>query len=159
MTTSSCDYHKCQSNHEKNIKGSYNICIKSWNEERNKQTKENIKIIKVNERYDMLWKHCFAFVNQVGIVIISHAFHLYNPSISFWHRRFFFLSSFLGGVRLGQWSSVAPPTSTTRDRARTWAEICWSQSDSEGFSPGTPVFLPLQIRLSRQNLSRRAIKH
>ena len=27
------------------------------------------------------------------------------------------------------------------------------------FSPGTPVFLPLQIRLLRQDLSRRAIKH
>ena len=24
---------------------------------------------------------------------------------------------------------------------RTWAEICRSQSDFEGFSPGTPVFL------------------
>ena len=23
-----------------------------------------------------------------------------------------------------------------------WAEFCWSQSDFEGFSPGTPVFLP-----------------
>ena len=32
----------------------------------------------------------------------------------------------------------------------TWAEICQSQSDSEGFSRGTPVFLPLQIRLSCQ---------
>ena len=42
---------------------------------------------------------------------------------------------------------------------RTWAEICRSQSDSEGFSPGTPVFLPLQIRLSCQDLSRRAIQH
>ena len=49
------------------------------------------------------------------------------------------------GVMLVQWSSVAPSTSSTRDRVRTWAEICWSQSDSEGFSPGTPVFLPLQI--------------
>ena len=37
--------------------------------------------------------------------------------------------------------------------------LCRSQSDSEGFSPGTPVFLPLQIRLSRQDLSRLAIKH
>ena len=26
---------------------------------------------------------------------------------------------------------------------RTWAEICQSQFDSEGFSLGTPVFLPL----------------
>ena len=41
---------------------------------------------------------------------------------------------------------------------RTWAEICRSQSDFEGFSPGTPVFLSLQIRLSRHDLSRRAIK-
>ena len=63
------------------------------------------------------------------------------------------------GVMLVQWSSVAPSTSSTRDRVRTWAEICWSQSDSEGFSPGTPVFIPQQIRLSRQDLSRRAIKH
>ena len=38
-----------------------------------------------------------------------------------------------------------------------WAEVFRSQSDSEGFSPGSPVFLPLQIRLSRQDLSRRAI--
>ena len=30
---------------------------------------------------------------------------------------------------------------------RTWAEICQSQSGSEGFSPGTPVFLPRQNRL------------
>ena len=44
-------------------------------------------------------------------------------------------------------------------RLREWAEICRSLFDSEGFSPGTPVFLPLQIRLSRQDLSRRAIKH
>ena len=34
-----------------------------------------------------------------------------------------------------------------------------SLSDSQGFSPGTPVFLPLQIRLSRQDLSRQAIKY
>ena len=27
-------------------------------------------------------------------------------------------------------------------RAHTWIEIRWSQSDSEGFSPGYPVFLP-----------------
>ena len=52
-----------------------------------------------------------------------------------------------------------PPTSVTWDRVRTCAEICRSQSDSEGFSLGTPVFLPVQIRLSRQDLSRRAIKH
>ena len=57
------------------------------------------------------------------------------------------------------YSLFAPPTSTTQDRVRTWAEICRSQSDSEGFSLGTPVFLPLQIRLSRQDLSGRAIKH
>ena len=56
-------------------------------------------------------------------------------------------------------SSVAPPTSTTRDRVRTWAEICQSQSNSEGFSPGTRIFFPLQIRFSRQDLSRRAFKH
>ena len=49
------------------------------------------------------------------------------------------------GVRLAWWSSVAPPTSTTQDRVRMWAEIYRSQSDSEGFSLGTPVFLPLQI--------------
>ena len=55
---------------------------------------------------------------QVGVVVISRAFHLYDPAGSI--------------PRLG-----------------TWAEICRSQSDSEGFSPGTPVFLPLQIRLSR----------
>ena len=42
---------------------------------------------------------------------------------------------------------------------RMWAEICRSQSESEGFSPGTLVFLPLQIRLSFQDLSRSAIKH
>ena len=41
----------------------------------------------------------------------------------------------------------------------TWAEICQSQSDSKGFSLGTPVFLPLQIRLFRQDPSHRAIKH
>ena len=29
---------------------------------------------------------------------------------------------------------------------RTWAEICRFQSDAEGFSPGTTVFLPLQSR-------------
>ena len=44
-------------------------------------------------------------------------------------------------------------------RLRTQAEISRSQSDSEDFSPGTPVFLTLQIRLSRQDLSRRAFKH
>ena len=32
--------------------------------------------------------------------------------------------------------------SATRDRVRTWAEICRSQSNAEGFSPGTPVFVP-----------------
>ena len=42
---------------------------------------------------------------------------------------------------------------------RKWAKICQSQSDSEGFSPGTLVFLPLKIRLSREDLSHRAIKH
>ena len=42
---------------------------------------------------------------------------------------------------------------------RTLAEICLSQSDADGFSPDTLVFLPLQIQLSRQDLSRQAIKH
>ena len=41
---------------------------------------------------------------------------------------------------------------------RTWAEICRSQSDSEGFCPGTPAFLPLQIRFLHQDPSRRAIE-
>ena len=62
------------------------------------------------------------------------------------------------GWRSGHQSRL-PQVSTTQDRVRTWAEICRSQSDSQGFSPGTPVFLPLQIRLSRQDLSRRSIKH
>ena len=42
--------------------------------------------------------------------------------------------------------------------ACAWVEICRSQFDFEGFAVGTPVFLPLQIRLSGQDLSRRAIK-
>ena len=76
---------------------------------------------------DTKGKIYFVLGNQVGVVIISHASHLYYP-----------------GLNPG---------------LRTWAEICRSQSDSEGFSPGTPVFLPLQIRLSHQHLSHRAIKH
>ena len=28
---------------------------------------------------------------------------------------------------------------------RMWAEICRSQSNSEGFSPGTPIFLPMKF--------------
>ena len=48
---------------------------------------------------------------------------------------------------------------TTIWQLRMWAEICRSQSDSEGFSPSNPVFLPLQIRLPRQDLSHRTIKH
>ena len=45
-----------------------------------------------------------------------------------------------------QWSSSSPPTTATRVRswARTWAEIGSSQSNSEGFSEGSPVFLPPQ---------------
>ena len=65
--------------------------------------------------------------SQVGMVVISRASHLYDPSS-------------IPGLRM-------------------LAEIFWSQSDSESFSPGTPVFLPQQIQLSRQDLSRRAIKH
>ena len=42
-------------------------------------------------------------------------------------------------------------------KIRMCAEICQSQSDSEGFSLGTPVFLPLQI--GRQDLCREMIKH
>ena len=38
------------------------------------------------------------------------------------------------------------------------ADICLSQSDSVGFSLGTPVFLPLQILLLYQDLNRRAVK-
>ena len=37
------------------------------------------------------------------------------------------------GVRLALWSSLG---------IHMWAEICSILSDSEGFSPGTPVFLP-----------------
>ena len=44
-------------------------------------------------------------------------------------------------------------------RLCTWAVICRSQSDSEGYSRSTPIFLPLQIWLARQDLSRRASKH
>ena len=41
----------------------------------------------------------------------------------------------------------------------TWAEIGRSQSGAKGFSPVTLVFLAQQIQLSRQDLSRQAIKH
>ena len=53
--------------------------------------------------------------SQVGVVVISRAFRLYDP---------------------GSIPGLC-----------TWVEICRSQSDPEGFSPGT-LFLPLQIRLS-----------
>ena len=62
-------------------------------------------------------------------------------------------------INVAQFLVVVISRTSHQDRVRTWAEICRSQSDSEGFSPGTPVFLPLQIRLSRQDLSRRAIKY
>ena len=50
------------------------------------------------------------------------------------------------GVRLVQWSTSSPPTTATRVRSwvGTWAVIGWSQSDSEGFSSGLPVFFPQQ---------------
>ena len=62
------------------------------------------------------------------------------------------------------WSSVAPSNSMTRDLylgpTCMWAETYRFQSDSEGFSPCTLVFLPLQIRLLRHHdLTRKAIKH
>ena len=67
--------------------------------------------------------------SQVCVVVTFSVFHLYDP----------------GSI----------------SRLRTWDETCRSQSDSESFSPGTPVFLPRppQIRLSRQDLIRRTIKH
>ena len=42
---------------------------------------------------------------------------------------------------------------------RTWIKICRSQSGAEDVSLGTPFFISLQIRLLRQDLSSRAIKH
>ena len=42
---------------------------------------------------------------------------------------------------------------------RTWAEIYRPQSDSQDFSLGTPVVLPLQIQLSYQYQSRQASKY
>jgi len=45
----------------------------------------------------------------------------------------------------------SPPTYLARglnpDLVHTWAEFRRSQSDSEGFSLGTPVFLPPQNQL------------
>ena len=63
------------------------------------------------------------------------------------------------GWRSGHQSRLPRVDPGSSPGLRTWAEIYRSQSDSEGFSPGTPVFLPPQIRLSRQDLSRQAIKH
>ena len=54
--------------------------------------------------------------------------------------------------RVVYWSSIVPPTSVTQ--VQLWPRvICGlsfsrSQPDSEGFSPGTPVFLPPQNRLA-----------
>ena len=57
----------------------------------------------------------------------------------------------------------SPPLPPLRPRIEPWAPhvVCdLSISISlPWFSPGTPVFLPPQIWLSRQDLSRRAIKH
>ena len=58
-------------------------------------------------------------------------------------------------VRLTQCSSVAPSTSMTRDRFSSSA--CGLRSVNLNLTPGTPVFLPLQIRLSHKDLSCRAI--
>ena len=54
------------------------------------------------------------------------------------------------GVRVAQWSSPAPPTTTTR--VRTWAVIGWSQS----FFRVLRFSSVRKNQLSRQNLCRRA---
>ena len=62
----------------------------------------------------------------------------------------------VGVVVISRASHLYDPGSSPK--LRTWAEICRSQSDLKDFSSGILVFLPLQIRLSHQELSCRAIK-
>ena len=68
-----------------------------------------------------------------------------------------FVKSQVGAVIISRASNLYDPGSSPG--LRTWAKIGPSQSEAKGFSPGTPVFLPLQIRLSRQYLNRRTIRH
>ena len=60
--------------------------------------------------------------SQDGLVVINNAFHLYDPG-----------------------STLGPEIVCGLSFSR-------SQPDSEGFSPGTPVFLPLQNRLTAYSI-------
>ena len=66
-----------------------------------------------------------------------------SASIPFW------------GSQCGRVVTLAPLTSVdpgSNPGLRTWTEICRSQSDSEGFSRGTPVYLPQQNRLPADSI-------
>ena len=78
-----------------------------------------------------------------------------DPSLKFISIVLITISLRESGWRSGHQSRL-PPLQPGIESARGLRFV--DLTDSEGFSPGTPVFLPLQSRLSRQDLSRRAIK-